>query len=251
MPLSLSEYRTHESPFLAANLRRANIVSSVDKASTNSKLIAPMTPQVNSRTQNFLSGESQVYTGPAGPRPVTANGVAWLTLTLGKGLIGCPRATVSYLWHDIQSFLTRIATCTRLSPTIQNVFLRAEIMAETPPCFMRTCWNMVNKRANWEYGRIIKCFSSQDKDEWCNRPWTRRRPSSAITGVSFPIEIHMRTEWPCLRATNSLAYGCSWMHWINRLELIVSQITNRLISLSHSHVTHKPLCPCNHKNGLG
>ena len=212
-PLALSEYRTRGSPLLAANLRIANKVSSVDKAGTNSKWIARMTPQVNNRIQNFLPGESQVNTGPAWSRPVTANGVAWLTLTSGRGLIGCPQATVSCFWHETHSFLTRLAI--RLTPTIQTVFLRAEIMAETPPCFMRTCWNLVNNKAKCDFGRMIGCFSSQDKGERCNRPWTRRRPSSAINGVNFTIELLLGTERPCLRAASSVAYWSSWTHWIN------------------------------------
>ena len=94
-------------------------------------------------------------------------------------------------------------------------FLRAEIMAETPPCFMRTCWNLVTNKAKCDFGRMIGCFSSQDKDECCNRPWTRKRPSSAINGVNFTIELLLGTERPCLRAASSVAYWSSWTHWIN------------------------------------
>ena len=210
--LALSDYRTRGGPLLAANLRIAHKVSSVGKAGTNSRWNAGMTPQVNSIIQKFLPGESQVYTGLAWSRPVTANGVAWLTLTLGRGPIDCPQATLSCLWHGIQSFLACLAI--RVTPSIQNVFIRAEIMTETLPCFMRTGWNLVNNKAKCDFGRMTGCFSSQNKDECCNRPWTRRRPSSATKGVNT-IELPLGTEQPCLTAASSVAYLCSWTHWIN------------------------------------
>ena len=159
-PFALSEKITRGSPRRAAKRRNANNVCSVDSDSTNSRCTARITPQVKSNTQNSLRGKSQQYRGPAWSKPVTANGKDWVTRRSGKGLIGCWQGEESWRLQCTHSLLTRFAKLR--TPKIQKWFLRDEIIADTPACFIRECWNLVNNRVKWDLGRIMGCFSSQD-----------------------------------------------------------------------------------------
>ena len=208
-PFALSEKITRGSPRHAAKRCNANNVCSVDSDSINSRCTARITPQVKSNTQNFLRGKSQQYRGPAWSKPVTANGKDWVTRRSGKGLIGCWQGDESWRLQSTHSLLTRFAK--RRTPKIQNWFLREEIIADTPACFIRECWNLVSNRVKWDLGRIMGCFSSQDNWENCSRPWTRKNPSSATKGLNLTRGEHLGILRPFLNASSSAekSFPCS------------------------------------------
>ena len=208
-PFALSEKITRGSPRRAAKRRNANNVCSVDSDSTNSRCTARITPQVKSNTQNFLRGKSQQYRGPAWSKPVTANRKDWVTRRSGKGLIGCWKGEESWRLQCTHSLLTRFAK--RRTPKIQKWFLREEIIADTPACFIRECWNLVNNRVKWDLGRIMGCFSSQDNWVNCSRPWTRKNPPSATKGLNLTRGEHLGILRPFLNASSSAekAFSCS------------------------------------------
>ena len=182
-PLALSEYKVCGSPRRAARRRKASTVSGVDKDSTNSIWTARTTAHVNSKTQNFFLGRSQQYRGPAWSNPVTSKGKAWLTLSAGKGAIGCEQAGASWRWQEIHAFLTCLAM--RLKPIIQNSLRKEDIICGTPACFNKQCWNLVKRTLKWHLGRIMGCFSAWDNAENCNRPCIRNKPSSPRNGVNL------------------------------------------------------------------
>ena len=151
-------------------------------------------------------GRSQQYRGPAWSNPVTSKGKAWLTLSAGKGAIGCEQACASWRWQEMHAFLTCLAM--RLRPIIQNSLRKEDIICGTPACFNKRCWNLVKRTLKWHLGRIMGCFSAWDNAENCNRPCIRNKPSSPRNGVNLASADVLGIGRPSFKALISTADSC-------------------------------------------
>ena len=94
------------------------------------------------------------------------------------------------------SLLTRFAK--GRTPKIEKWFLREEMIADTPACFIRECWNLVSNRVKWDSGRImVFCYKGTQLD--------KRRTLGNLT--TFPQCIQFGSESIPLFSTDQTLLG--------------------------------------------